>query len=115
MARRFCQRAWLKPDKVKEYRELHANVWPDVLKTIAECNLCNYSIAILDTLVVSTFEYTGTDYDADMQRMEADPVTQLWWTHTKPCFIGHEEGIYYEDMEEIFRFEGGTKGGTNED
>jgi len=104
MARRFCQRAWLKPEKAEEYRRLHAAVWPDVLKTIEACNLRNYRIFILDTLVVSTFEYTGADYDADMRRMEADPVTQAWWTHTKPCFVGHEAGVYYEDMEEIFRF-----------
>ena len=107
MVRRFCQRAWLKPEKVQEYRRLHASAWPGVLRTIQECNLRNYAIAILDNLVVSTFEYVGEDYDADMRRMEADPVTQEWWTHTKPCFMGHDRGIYYEDMEEIFWFEGG--------
>ena len=112
MARRFCQRAWLKPEKVEEYRRLHANAWPAVLKTIEDCNLRDYAIAILDTLVVSTFEYTGSDYDADMRKMAVDPVTQAWWTHTKPCFVGHEEGIYYEDMEEIFYFDGLEAGGT---
>ena len=56
MKRRFCQRAWLKPEKVEEYRRLHANAWPAVLKTIEDCNLRDYAIAILDTLVVSTFE-----------------------------------------------------------
>ena len=106
MKRRFCQRAWLKPEKVEEYRRLHANAWPGVLDMIARCNLQNYSIYIMDRLVVSTFDYVGEDYDADMRKMEADPVTQEWWKHTKPCFMGHGEGIYYEDMEEIFRFEG---------
>ncbi len=106
MARRFCQRAWLKPEKVEEYRRLHANAWPGVLKTIEECNLRNYYIDILDNLVVSTFEYVGEDYEADMAKMEADPLTQEWWKHTKPCFQRHEEGVYYEDMAQIFHFAG---------
>lgn len=102
MIRRFCQRGFLKPEKVEEYRALHAAAWPDVLKTIRECNLQNYSISILGEMVVAYFEYTGEDYEADMRKMEADPVTQEWWKHTKPCFARHDEGVYYEDMEEIF-------------
>ena len=110
MPRRFCQRAWLKPEKVAEYRELHAHPWLGVLATIRDCNLRNYRIDLLDTLVVSTFDYVGEDFDADMRRMEADPITQEWWKHTKPCFLRHEEGIYYEDMEQIFRFDGEEAG-----
>ena len=105
MNKRFCQRAFLKKEKIEEYRALHAAVWPDVLATIKACNLKNYSISIMGDMVVAYFEYTGTDYDADMDRMAADPVTQEWWKHTKPCFVGHDEGVYYEDLEEIFYFE----------
>lgn len=102
MIRRFCQRAYLKPEKIAEYRALHAAAWPKVLETIRACQLRNYSISILGDMVVSYFEYVGEDYEADMRRMEADPVTQEWWKHTKPCFLHHDEGIYYQDMEEIF-------------
>lgn len=105
MNRRFCQRAFLKPEKIEEYRALHANVWPDVLRTIKECNLQNYSISIMGDMVVSYFEYTGTDFEADMAKMDADPITLEWWKHTKPCFARHDEGVYYEDLEEIFYYE----------
>ena len=37
-----------------------------------------------------------------MAKMEADPLTQKWWKETRPCFQGHEEGVYYDDLEEIF-------------
>jgi len=36
-------------------------------------------------LLLSYFEYTGTDYDADMAKMAADPKTQEWWAVCKPC------------------------------
>ena len=34
----------LNEEKLEEYKELHAAVWPDVLKMISECNIRNYSI-----------------------------------------------------------------------
>lgn len=100
--RRFGQRAQLKPECVEEYRRLHAAVWPDVLKTITQCNIRNYTIYLDGCELFATFEYIGRDYDADMARMAADPVTQDWWRHTKPCFLHHERQSYYTDITEIF-------------
>ena len=34
----------LKANKIKDYKRLHASVWPDVLKTIAKANIRNYTI-----------------------------------------------------------------------
>ena len=103
--RRFGQHAMLKPECVEKYKKLHSAVWPDVLATITKCNLQNYSIYIMRTDLYAYFEYVGSDYDADMARMEADPVTQEWWKLTKPCFALHDEKVYYSDMEEIFHYD----------
>lgn len=103
--RRFCQRAWLKEDKVEDYRRLHAAVWPEVLEAIRESHIRNYSISLFGTLAVAYFEYDGDDYEADMRRMDADPAMLRWWKYSKPCFKGHDEGVYYEDMEEVFYFD----------
>jgi len=100
--RRFGQYAKLKPDFVEEYKKLHAKAWPKVLETITKCNLRNYSIFLKGYDLFAYFEYIGTDFDADMALMEADPITQEWWMHTKPCFVHHDEKKYYIDMEEIF-------------
>ena len=106
MARRmFGQIGRLKKEKIEEYKTLHAAVWPDVLKTITECNLENYSIFIKGDLVFSYFEYTGTDYEADMEKMAADETTQKWWGYTRPCFEKYNADsaeAFYEDMETIF-------------
>ena len=75
----FGQVGRLRPEKIDEYCKLHAEPWPEVLKTITDCNLRNYSIFRHNDLVFSYFEYVGDDYDADMKKMEADPVTQKWW------------------------------------
>ena len=103
--KRFGQHAKLKPECVEEYKNLHAAAWHDVLKTLHACNLQNYSIYLKGTDLFAYFEYVGEDFDADMDRMAADPVTQDWWNHTKPCFEKHVQQIYYLDMEEIFHYD----------
>ena len=103
--RRFGQIGRLKKEKIDEYVKLHADVWPDVKKMITECNLQNYSIFIRDDLVFSYFEYTGENYDADMEKMAADETTQKWWGYTRPCFEKYNADsaeAFYEDMETIF-------------
>lgn len=37
--RRFAQIVHLKPSAVAEYKECHANVWPEILQKIKECNI----------------------------------------------------------------------------
>ena len=34
----------LKPEKLEEYKALHANPWPEVLRMIHACNIRNYTI-----------------------------------------------------------------------
>ena len=100
----------LHTEKVAEYKKLHAAVWPDVLAMIKSCHMQNYSI-FLRTLedgqpyLFSYFEYTGTDYKADMARMAADETTQKWWSFCIPCqkpLSDREPGEWWAGMEEVF-------------
>lgn len=102
---RFGSVIKLKPDKREEYKQLHANVWPEVLQMIQACNIRNYSIFYKDGLLFSYFEYHGDDYAADMKRMADDPKTQAWWTLTDPCqepLDSSKPGEWWSVMEEYF-------------
>lgn len=77
--KRYGQVIGIKHEKLEEYKKLHSAVWPDVLKIITQCNIMNYSIYYKNGLLFAYFEYTGSDFDTDMSKMAADPVTQLWW------------------------------------
>lgn len=95
----------LHTEKREEYRQLHANVWPDVLKMIHDCNIRNYSIYYKDGFLFSYFEYVGENFDADMQKMADDPTTQEWWKLTDPCQepLGSRlPGEKWASMEEYF-------------
>jgi L-rhamnose mutarotase len=76
--KRFGQVIGIRPEGIEKYERLHADVWPEVLKTIHECNIRNYSIFRYGDLLFSYFEYIGDDYEEDMAKMEADPKTQEW-------------------------------------
>jgi L-rhamnose mutarotase len=103
----------IRPDKIQRYKELHAAVWPDVLKMISQCNIRNYSIYLrqLDDgqyYLFSYFEYTGRDFKADMAKMAADPTTQRWWAECEPCqqpLAGRAEGEWWSLMEEVFHYD----------
>ena len=98
----------LRPEKLAEYKELHASVWPEVLKMIRECGIRNYSIYYKDGFLFSYFEYHGSDYAADMKKMAADPNTQAWWKLTDPCqepLESRKPGEWWASMEEFFHSE----------
>ena len=98
----------VKPEKIDEYKKLHADVWPEVLNKITECNIRNYSIYLIDNTLFSYFEYIGNDFNADMAIMAADPITQKWWDVCKPCqapLESRSEGEWWANMEEVFHLD----------
>ena len=95
----------LRPEKLDEYKQLHANAWPAVLEMIRQSNIRNYSIYYKDGFLFSYFEYHGDDFRADMHKMAADPTTQAWWKLTDPCqepLETRQPGEWWASMEEFF-------------
>jgi L-rhamnose mutarotase len=110
---RFGMITGLKPEKLAYYKQLHAHAWPAVLKKISECNIRNYSIYLkyIDgkPYLFSYFEYTGTNFDADMKKMAADSTTQRWWKETDPCQLplpdAAEKHQVWSGAEEVFHYQ----------
>ena len=100
--KRYILHSYLKPEKVDDYVTLHKNAWPELLELITKTNIRNYSISIRGTELYTYYEYVGDDYEADMKIQEESPIMQKWWTHSKPCFLHHDKGEYYDELEEIF-------------
>jgi L-rhamnose mutarotase len=107
--KRYGQLVRLKPESRAEYLRHHQAAWPGVLRTIAECNIRNYSIFEYGELLFGYFEYYGSDFDADMAKMAACPETQRWWALMFPMLEmlpPEVPGRRWTDMGEIFHFEG---------
>ena len=103
--KRFGQIIRVKPDTLAEYVKYHADVWPEILTMIRECNIRNYSIFHKDGYLFAYMEYHGDDFDADMAKMAADPMTQKWWDIMMPMQEPLEtraEGEWWANMDEVF-------------
>jgi L-rhamnose mutarotase len=97
----------IKPEAIAEYKRIHADVWPEVLATIAACGIKNYTIFLKEpeNLLFAYFEYHGTDFAADSAKMAADPKTQKWWSICMPMQAPLEtrrEGEWWAQMEDVF-------------
>jgi len=102
---RIGQQIGLKPEKYKEYKRYHAEIWPEISAKITECNIRNYSIFHRAGVLFSYFEYVGEDFQGDMEKMAADPKTQEWWKVMKPMQAPLEDcgpDEWWTDMEEVF-------------
>jgi L-rhamnose mutarotase len=103
--KRFGQVIGIRPEAFDRYVGYHAAVWPDVLRTIRDCNIRNYSIFHRDGLLFAYFEYVGADFAADMRKMADDPKTQEWWSIMMPMqapLDTRAEGEWWATMQEVF-------------
>ena len=97
----------LKPDIVAEYKRMHAAVWPEVLGAIADSNIRNYSLFLKEpeNLLFAYWEYHGTDFAADIAKMQLVPRMQAWWKLTDPMqtpFESRKPGEWWAKMERVF-------------
>ena len=100
----------LNAEKIEEYKQLHANVWPGVLSKISACNIRNYTIFLREpeNLLFGYWEYHGTDFEADAALMAADPETQRWWEVCMPCqkpLETRKHGEWWAMMEDVFHLD----------
>lgn len=103
----------VKAEKIEEYKKLHADVWPDVLRMITECRFTNYSIYLRKMpdgkhYLFSYFEYAGDDFEADCAKMAEDPETRKWWQVCMPCQVPLPDragGEWWAGMEEVFHMD----------
>lgn len=98
----------IKPEAIEQYKRYHAQVWPEVLDMIRQCNIRNYSIYLKDNLLFGYYEYHGADHAADMRKMAAHPKTQEWWSIMGPMqqpLPTRREGEWWAQMEEVFHMD----------
>ena len=103
--KRYGQVIGLKPGVLEAYKRYHGAVWAEVAKTIADCNIRNYSIFHKAGRLFAYFEYVGADFEADMAKMAADPKTQEWWAIMEPMqepLPSRAAGEWWASMDEVF-------------
>ena len=103
----------LLPEKEKQYRELHAAVWPDVVKAIKKAHIQNYNIYMAEIngkkYLFSYLEYAGNDPAKDFASIGLDKTTkEKWWPITDACqkrLPGTPEGEQWLGMEMLMHID----------
>jgi len=98
--------AWtgrLRPDKIDEYVEAHAAVWPEMLAMISAAGVRNYSIYRFGDRVFGYYECD--DPAAAQAYMAAAEVTERWNAAMFPLFAPEVASEGLVDLPEIFRLD----------
>ena len=74
---RYCFQLQVKPERIAEYRERHAAVWPDMLRALADTGWRNYSLFLRpDGLLIGYVE--SDDLAAAQAAMDDTDVNARW-------------------------------------
>jgi len=82
----------IKPDQMSAYEALHAASNAGVRDLLRKYHMHNFSIFVHKLgdgryYLFGYYEYTGSDYKADMAKLAAEPRNQEWLSHTDPMQI----------------------------
>ena len=82
---RVCFTLQVRPDRLAEYRERHAAVWPEMLRALRRSGWNDYQLFLReDGLVVGTL--LTDDLAAAQAAMETTSVNSLWQADMAPFF-----------------------------
>jgi L-rhamnose mutarotase len=101
---RVCFLLRVRPDRLDEYRERHASVWPEMLDALRETGWGNYSLFLRDDgLLVGYLE--TEDFAAAQRGMEATDVNARWQAEMAEFFeleSGERPDTGFTRLPEIF-------------
>jgi len=98
----------IKPRHISAYEALHAATNPGVRDLLTKYHMHNFSIFIQKLegdhyYLFGYYEYTGSDYRADMEKFAAEPRNQQWLSTTDPMQLPLPIEPSWSIMREIYR------------
>jgi L-rhamnose mutarotase len=97
----------IKADQISAYEQLHAASNPGVRDLLQKYHMHNFSIYMhqLDDgkyYLFGYYEYSGTDYKADMEKLAAEPRNQKWLSVTGPMQVPLPKEQSWAMMKEVY-------------
>ena len=103
---RYCFQLQVKPERIPEYRQRHAAVWPDMLQALHDTGWTNYSLFLRpDGLLIGYVE--SPDLQAAQAAMDEHEVNARWQAEMAELFddldVPPDQGFVL--LEEVFHLE----------
>jgi L-rhamnose mutarotase len=111
--RRTCFTLQVDPGRLAEYRERHAQVWPEMLAALRDAGWRDYSLFLRDDgLLVGYF--VADDPAAAQAAMAAAPVADRWEAEMAPFFADGRADETRHVLDEVFNLDAQlTEAGLN--
>ena len=93
----------VRPEKIDEYVEAHANVWPEMLEALSSAGIRNYTIFRAGTDVFGYFE--ADDLEAAACRLGDQPVCARWQDAMAELLEERVPDAGPPPLEQIFRLD----------
>ncbi len=87
---RVCFTLQVRPERLAEYRERHAAVWPEMLAALRGAGWRDYSLFLRDDGLLVGYLQTD-DLAAAQAAMEATDVNRRWQADMAPFFVGDDQ------------------------
>jgi L-rhamnose mutarotase len=104
---RYCLLGRVDPQRLDEYRERHREVWPELLRALADAGWRNYSLFLRDDgLLIGYAE--ADDLAAAQERVARTEVNARWQASMSDLFAGLEGSVpdeAWEIVPEVFNLE----------
>jgi L-rhamnose mutarotase len=85
------------------YRQMHDEIWPEMVETLGRFGIHNYTIFRRG---LTLFAYLECDDPARLAAQRDDPVVQRWWKMMHPLMVYSPDGTpWTESLEEVFHLD----------
>ncbi|WP_233120706.1 L-rhamnose mutarotase [Tessaracoccus sp. ZS01] len=104
--RRHCFQLQVRADRLDEYKERHAAVWPEMLRALKESGWHNYSLFLRpDGLLIGYVE--SEDLGAAQRAMAETEVNGRWQAQMAEFFVDLDAAPdeSFLELEEVFNLE----------
>ena len=105
--RRVCFQLQVKPDRIEEYKQRHAAVWPEMLRALADTGWHNYSLFLRpDGLLIGYVETPSIA--AAQEGMGRTEVNARWQAEMAEFFVdldGAAPDTGFVQLQEVFHLE----------
>jgi L-rhamnose mutarotase len=104
---RICFQLQVRRERLTEYRERHASVWPEMRDALHAAGWRNYSLFLSESGMLIGYVETD-DFEASRQMMEATEVNARWQAEMGEFFVDldgrrPDEGLLR--LDEIFHLD----------
>jgi L-rhamnose mutarotase len=98
---RVCFTLQVRPDRLAEYKERHAAVWPEMLRALRDTGWRDYQLFLRDDgLLVGTV--VVDDLAAAQAAMDATEVSRRWEAEMAPFFTTGSDGRAKAVLDPVF-------------